>query len=568
MRMPQPGSGPTASGAPASDPTDASTEGTHAPGEADQAVKASQNGSGAIGAPATATSGKPGVSATLGRAAATVRRHWLASALLAGGFVMRLITEFAYHPAIIYIDTLKYLYDAWPGSDPVGYKVPLKMILAFGGDLGDVEFIQHLLGIAIAVTIYLVLIRRGTPRWLAALAMVPVLFDAYELQVEAMIMPDVWFEAMIVLGLAVLLWSKRPTLTALIWGSAFLGLSTGMRQVGEIMIVPAVIFVVVLGGGLRKVLINTAAVVCAFAVAIVLYMGASKELTGHFRISESSSSLQYGRTAAVADCATLNLSAPEKLLCPTKWERAQGPDWLEHAANGPLRMFGARLRKLYPSQVADRAKFVSHFNHAVELHQTFRVIKAVLRDSVKLFALVRATSPGDTPLWRWQFTGSYFPTYSPYVFIKHDKIYYKLPRKRARVLNPAYGGAPQVDVTLARFLRAYQRNGGYTPGPLFLLCVIAGLAGSVLLFARRRLGAAGREIGLACLCFFTGAVAVLGMSDAFEFTWRYQLPAVVTLPPAGALGIAVILVAVRRRREQAPAPAVSERAPELAAPAQ
>jgi hypothetical protein len=29
-------------------------------------------------------------------------------------------------------------------------------------------------------------------------------------------------------------------------------------------------------------------------------------------------------------------------------------------------------------------------------------------------------------------------------------------------------------------------------------------------------------------------------SDAFEFSWRYQLPALVTLPPAGALGIVAI----------------------------
>jgi hypothetical protein len=31
------------------------------------------------------------------------------------------------------------------------------------------------------------------------------------------------------------------------------------------------------------------------------------------------------------------------------------------------------------------------------------------------------------------------------------------------------------------------------------------------------------------------------ISDAFEFSWRYQLPALVTLAPGGALGIAVII---------------------------
>ncbi len=190
------------------------------------------------------------------------------------------------------------------------------------------------------------------------------------------------------------------------------------------------------------------------------------------------------------------------------------------------------------------------------------MISAVLRDSVKLFALTRTTFPGDTPLWRWQFTG-YFPTYGKYVFINNNHIYITLPhRYNAHVLNPAYGGAPQVSRPLAKFLRA-----GYTPGPLFALCVLTGLIGSLLLLARRRLTPTARQLGLACLGFSVSAAALLGVSDAFEFTWRYQLPALVTLPPAGALGIAVIMVFVRRR-EPTPVPAVSQRAPELAAPAQ
>ncbi|HYS32566.1 MAG TPA: hypothetical protein VEM58_09915, partial [Streptosporangiaceae bacterium] len=32
---------------------------------------------------------------------------------------------------------------------------------------------------------------------------------------------------------------------------------------------------------------------------------------------------------------------------------------------------------------------------------------------------------------------------------------------------------------------------------------------------------------------------VLIVSDAFQFSWRYQLPALVTVPPAGALGLAL-----------------------------
>ena len=41
-----------------------------------------------------------------------------------------------------------------------------------------------------------------------------------------------------------------------------------------------------------------------------------------------------------------------------------------------------------------------------------------------------------------------------------------------------------------------------------------------------------------------------GGSDAFEFSWRYQLPAVVLLPLAGAFGVMGLAAGFRRRRGQ------------------
>jgi hypothetical protein len=89
------------------------------------------------------------------------------------------------------------------------------------------------------------------------------------------------------------------------------------------------------------------------------------------------------------------------------------------------------------------------------------------------------------------------------------------------------------------FLRAYQLHGGYTPGPLFALAALAGLVGALAALVRRRAGQAIRQPALACLLLFASAAAVLLVSDFFEFSWRYQLPALVTLIPAGALGSTV-----------------------------
>jgi len=109
------------------------------------------------------------------------------------------------------------------------------------------------------------------------------------------------------------------------------------------------------------------------------------------------------------------------------------------------------------------------------------------------------------------------------------------------------GGAPAVWVPVAAFLRSYQLDGGYTPGPLLAVCALAGLAGCAPLL-RRRPDPRVRQLALACLLFFTSAAAVTLVSDAFEFSWRYQLPALVTLAPAGALGISVIIRLAGNRR--------------------
>ena len=128
--------------------------------------------------------------------------------LLTAGVGLRVITQIAYRPALFYIDSYKYLTGSG-GIDPEGYRFLMAPIL-WAGNLAVVPALQHLLGLAMGLAIYTVLIRRGAPRWAGALAAAPVLLDAYQLQMEQTIMPDVLFEAFIVAGLTILLWTPRP----------------------------------------------------------------------------------------------------------------------------------------------------------------------------------------------------------------------------------------------------------------------------------------------------------------------------------------------------------------------
>src|ERR1035441_10226135 len=292
-------------------------------------------------------------------------------------------------------------------------------------------------------------------------------------------MPDVWFEALIVAGLALLLWPTQARWWTIIGGGLALGTAATFRQVGEVLIGPALVYVLIASGWRLQAIGRAAGLCAAFALPIL------------------------------ADCGTMKLPASQQALCPNARQKALGPDGLEHSPLSPLRPYYANL----PHGEASRT--VSSFNRAVVTQQPLRVLSAVASDAAKLFALKRVTSPGDTPIWRWQFQGHY-PTYSPHA-------------TSAIVSSAAAGfggGRPVVDRPVAFFLRHYQLHGGYTPGPLYALAALAGLLGS-LGVARRRIPAAQRQLALACVLFFTAAAADLVASDIFEFSWRYQLPALV-----------------------------------------
>jgi hypothetical protein len=483
-----------------------------------------------------------------GVAAAVLTRHWLVAVLLGVGAVLRIIVLIAYRPALLYIDSLKYLYNAWPGTDPVGYKVALRLILLFG-NLETVAAVQHLLGLAMAAALYVVLVRRGVPRWLGACAVAPVLLDAYQLQIEQTIIPDVWFEALIVAGLAVLLWSPRLTLGAAIAAGLLFGSTATVREVGAVLILPALIYVVITTGRRRRTVGLAAALTAAFAVPIILYSIISDLSTEHFRLSRAATSQAYGRVALAADCATLQIPSYERALCPSGQQKLLlGVDGLDHDPTSPLVTYHAPAGMNKPAIVAG-------FVRTVLRQQPFNVLGSVAADALKLFALTRNTGPGDAPISRWQFQDRY-PAYGQHVSANRFVPLIAVNREGLivvglndtgatggpytyRTLSSSVGNKATVSKPLAGFLRGYQLRGGYTPGLLYAIAALAGLIGSLALF-RRGMSPRHRELAHACLLTFTTAVAVLLASDFFEFSWRYQLPALVCLAPAGALGIAVI----------------------------
>jgi hypothetical protein len=235
-----------------------------------------------------------------------------------------------------------------------------------------------------------------------------------------------------------------------------------------------------------------------------------------------------------------------------------------------------------------RAALIGDINSAVMSQQPLRVVGSIARDSIRLFALTREPVQSVTPISRWQFQTSY-PTYPPWTMIcpagqitaqaclvQQTNIQKQVAPATDLLLRPggtivvgvqrkafgqfhgyrlrlAYGRTAQVNRPVAGFLRSYQVHGGYTPGPLLLLFTLTGLASSLLLLFRR-LTDRTRQLALGCLLFTATAAVVLLSPDVYEFSWRYELPAVVTLVPAGVLGIWAVVTMRKAQTKPQDAP--------------
>lgn len=462
-----------------------------------------------------------------GRAAGLVRRsgtlirsHRLFTAILLIGLVGRVLTMLAYRPALLYIDSFHYLGNtaalSTSAADPVGYSLFLRLMLDVG-DLTPVVGLQHLLGLAMGLGIYALLLRHRAPKILAALAATPIQLDAYQWQIEQNVLSDSLFLAIVTGALLVLAWRPRPGPGAAALAGLLLGVAVTVRVVGESALVPALLFVLLAAGPCwSRRLGACAALLGAFAVPLFGYVLLAHSQSGQYSLQTSDNDMLFGRTATVADCGTLPSSY--RALCPpgtVAQRQTLGPDNYAHDAN---------LSDKNATQ-SQRQAFADY----VVTHQPWAVAKAVGADFLRLFDSPHDQVIGGTDVYRWQFQLSYpiWPSGTSVFAVS------AADQATAKELHAVGDSGPQVDTGLARVLRDYQLGGGYTPDVVFAIAFLAGL-GAVCGVNRR-----SRRSGLrlrALLWLGTG-IGLLMSADVFEFSWRYQLPALVMLPVAGALGL-------------------------------
>jgi len=459
-----------------------------------------------------------------------VRRHWLVCVLLLLGAAVRGITEAAYWPALIFPDSARYLQYAhnfahgrWTPDDlrQSGYSILIIPAVAAHA-IWLIPLVQHLAGLATAVLIYVVLIRLGARRWLAALATIPVLFDPLQLILEQYVLSDIWTVLLIMAALALLL-RRRYAVAGLL-----LGLAVTFRDEELIMIIPAVLYLIAANRSranrsradrsradrstnpradrsanreaeTKHSLKQITALVLCFLIPVGAYLGWFDATRGKVSFTTFTGAFLYGRVADFADCTGLSLPSYERPLCPTQPPAQRNADFYTWNPASPQWTFTVPPGRSRDSVAQD-------FSTRILEHQPLAYAEAVVKDLAYGFSPVRGPGPEH---------------YSPSYLQFHQQI--PPDPASAAILKSIGISWPASNATLAGFLAGYWF---YIPGPLLAAGLLAGLAGAII----RRNNQA--------LLFTLSAIAVLLPAALFAtFDWRYQLPQLTLIPVAAVLAI-------------------------------
>jgi hypothetical protein len=446
-----------------------------------------------------------------------VRRHWAFVIVASLGATLRALAWAAYQPALFYPDSVNYLENTHRVPNvswhPPGYAWLLDLLL-IGHHLAVVTAVQHLLVIADAVLIYVLLQRLGAGRIVATLATAPLLLDAYQVQIEQYVLSEALFESLLAAAVAIALWPSREwrsTLSARRAGAVALLLGAlVLVRIDALGLVVALVGWLVwwaLRYGIVRSWRPIATAVVALALPLVALFGMRGVVVEGTPFSGMNAIWFYSRVATFADCAHDSIPANERSLCPTQPIGGRpGPIWFQDSPSAPEVQYLA----IHHGDTAT----VKAFARRVVLHQPLDYLRAVDADFAEQFRPTRAQTPDGPEVRSWLFRDTLTPV---------D------PSKPVpQTMVSAFGtGHARIDVGIARALGDYQRF-GYLPGPVIALLALGSL---VALVVRRR-----HPLAPGLLFVLLSAVmTVLVATATVLFSWRYMLPTLLLYPLAGAI---------------------------------
>ncbi|GAA0978048.1 hypothetical protein GCM10009555_040300 [Acrocarpospora macrocephala] len=448
-----------------------------------------------------------------------VRDNPLFVVLLAGGAALRLVTMLGFRPALWFGgDTDVYVRaaaDLEPlASRPVGYSFLLRMLMP-GHSFTLVVAVQHLLGLGVAVLVYLLLRRAGVLKSLAALLTTPLLFDAYQVQLEHLIMSDTLFGFLVVAAVAMLLWRPVPTPALAAAACLTLSLAAVTRTVGLPLLGLAVAYLLVRRAGWR----GLACGLLAAAVPLVAYATWFHAAHGQFALSRADGVFLWSRTMTFADCSVLKPPPEEAVLCPEnvppeiRAERPAASRWIWNEWS-PIQRAPGDLFSVQTNDVGRRFALRAIFGQPLDY------AGAVARDTARAFSWVRQPHPGTYTVGFYEFDLADLPLPTEHsagsvTVAEIARIYAPMPGTDS---VPPYSS----------LIRKYQ-DYVFLRGPILALLLLAGLAGVLV---RRR--------AVILFPWLVGVALLVAPPMLADFDHRYVLPAV------PLLCLAAGLAAVRR----------------------
>jgi Dolichyl-phosphate-mannose-protein mannosyltransferase len=485
------------------------------------------------------------------------------SIALAAGAILRLVAMIGYPGALWFAgDSYVYLGAALrlqPNlSKTTGYSLFLYVLEPFHS-LTLVAGLQHLMGLAVAVMIYLLLRRNGVSKRWSTVATLPVLLDGFVIEDEHMVMAEALFTFLVVLSMLLILW-PRPGARPVAWPVALLaGLLAGYAVTVRSQGLPVLVLfpVVLLVRGLRRdgawAWRNwrgwlAAAVMAVGCVAPVAgYVVWFHSWWGSYTLSNSDGFYLWGRVSSFAQCSEVKPPASEQAICPSGTPSSRTPPgdyiWhvpqVHHMANGG------------PVTAANDALLRDFAIRAVEA-QPLGYVHAVLGGLWLAVEWPRHPYPDAGTVYLYYFHLTPWKIPADHSWVKGGTAY-------SDAVQYGHATPSRVVRPVAILIDGYQRV-FYTYGPLFGLIMIIGLGGVVRLRGLRtrslralRLTWSPRAGSM--LPWATAVVLLVFPIAVADFDYRYLLPVLPFACLAAGLAFAPA-------RDQAPAPSPAPEAGE------
>lgn len=474
-------------------------------------------------------------------------RHRLFVTILVPAIILRAITMAGFRWALWFNDSYQYVEDTVQirpdPTRPSGYALYIRVLRHFTHNYGYVTLSQHVMGLAAGVMIYALLLHRfKVSPWIASAAAVPVLYDAFQIQLEHLLMADTLFLFLVVVAVTIVMWRPKPSMAQMATAGLLLGFGALIRSIGLPLLAIFAAYLLLRRAGLRVVVAGIVA--CGLPVSgYVLWF---HSLYHQYAMTQSTGIFLYSRVMAFADCSKFTPTPDETPLCTTaSLHRMISQEYI-WSPRSPLRR--------YPppefSPVTNR--LAKDFSMRAIKAQPAAYARVVWDDTWRSFAWSRKVFPDPITYGEYRFASAMSGPARKYA------IGYGFGPHAPPQTGNAGRTITKVVSPYAGFMRSYQKY-VFLPGTILGVFLVIGLGGMTL---------AWRRFGGEILLPWSLSLAMLVIPAATaEFDYRYVLPAV----PLACLATAIVfgagnpigdrLAARRLRRAEARADAAATAQP-------